>query len=129
MTYLSPISTLAGIPQPINYEPLSSVENAKITVDDKEFTLWELLAIHIDKKIKLPSEIRNILLQVINPQISLSNRLELPFITQQNKVAIEIYWGHKRLLSFDDPKVNDLLRLVEIPYNSSDPEQFINSLQ
>jgi hypothetical protein len=127
MSYLSPISQLVGLPQPIGYEPLSSVENAKITVDSKEFTLWELLAIHIDKQIKLPSEIRNILLQVVNPQISLTNRLELPFITQQNKVAIEIYWGNKRLIAFDDPKVNDLLRLIEIPYNSSDPEQYINS--
>lgn len=129
MTYNSPLTILAGIPQPTNYQPLSAIEDAKINIDEgqgnKEFSVWELLAIHIDNKLKLPEQIREVLLQIINPQVSLNNRVELPFTTSSNTIAIEVYWGNKRLVFFDDPLVNDLFRCVEIPYDSTDPEQYI----
>lgn len=135
MTYHAPTSQILGIPNVLNFNPLASVENVNLSILEfpgappKTVSLWEFLAHHIDQSLKLPQEIREVLLQTINPQISLSQRLELPFRTfSNNEVAIEIFWGNQRVLVFNDPKVNDLVRCKVIPYDSSDPEKFLTSI-
>lgn len=134
MQYISPISQTVGIPTPINYNPLASVENVNLNISDdanaqpKTTSLWEFLAHHIDNHLKLPNEVRDVLIKTINPQVSLSQRLELPFRTINNELAIEVFWGNQRVLVFDDPKVNDLVRCVVIPYDSTDPENYLKSI-
>lgn len=149
MTYISPISKIAGCPIEINYNPLISVENVGLGIsqdtsqintgfgsqtsstlnqNQTQTTLWEFLAFHIDQNLKLPQEVREVLIKTINPQISLTHRLELPFITRNNQVAVEVFWGNHRVLVFDDPKINDLFRCLTIPYDPSDPENYLLSL-
>lgn len=132
MSYISPLTQLLGLNQPTNYYPLESVENLQINVDDgtgnKQHAIHEILGFHIDKQIKLPEAIRNVLLKTVNPAISIEKKLELPFTTQNNQLAIEIFWGHKRCLAYLDPIIKGLIRLIEIPYDNSDPERYLNSV-
>lgn len=135
--YISPLSADIGANLEIKYQPLESAQNVSISLDKQDGSsvqpmfIWELLAIHIDNKMKLPVEIREVLLQVLNPQESISKRLELPFTREfvhGNLGAIEIYWGQNRFVCFDDPSVQDLYRCVAIPYDASDPEMYIKSI-
>ena len=141
MTYISPISKIAGCPTEINYNPLISVENVSLAISHQDTnldsamnststqtSLWEFLAFHIDQNLKLPQEVREVLLKTVNPQISRTQRLELPFTTKNNQIAVEVFWGNHRVLVFDDPKINDLVRCKTIPYDVSDPENYLTSI-
>lgn len=133
MSYISPLTSLLGSPQEITYEPLSAIENVDLNIEENNqtsnFSAWEIAALHIESKQKLPEPLREVLIQLINPAISLNNRVEFPFTSKSNNLMVEIFWGNKRYLAYNDPSVSALSRLIEIPYDASEPEQYARSAE
>jgi hypothetical protein len=126
VAYKSPISVLIGDAREINYHPLSSVENASLKLDDTErIDIWDYLSFMIDNLEKLSTEIRSVLIEVIDPQISSVKPLEIPFKLANDSIAVEIFRGKSRFLGYKDLKTDSLFRFFPIPYNETDPEIYV----
>lgn len=124
--YISPGSKLFGQPAPIPFHPLESVPNVSVSVTTdtgvETLNVREMLSYYINHCIKIPPELRAVLVANLEPNVTRRLRLELPFLSLYKTYATEIFWGESRIFVYDDPNYPGVLRCIPIPLDESDPE-------